>query len=98
MIIGVVNTHIEATIRLPVRADGRELEMEGVLDMHCTIAGNTAPIGTIMGPSGTTDLTDANDAASPHRMRPADGRESAARRWRPRSTAARTWAGAVPPK
>lgn len=33
MIIGVVNTHTEATIRLPVRAaDGRELEMEGVLD------------------------------------------------------------------
>jgi clan AA aspartic protease len=33
MIIGVVNTHTEATIRLPVRAaDERELEMEGVLD------------------------------------------------------------------
>ena len=33
MIVGVVNTHTEATIRLPVRAaDGRELEMEGVLD------------------------------------------------------------------
>lgn len=33
MIIGVVNTHTEATIRPPVRAaDGRELEMEGVLD------------------------------------------------------------------
>jgi len=29
----VVNTHTEATIHLPVRAvDGRELEMEGVLD------------------------------------------------------------------
>lgn len=33
MIIGVVNTDTEATIRLPVRAaHGRELEMEGVLD------------------------------------------------------------------
>lgn len=33
MIIGVVNTHTEATIRLPVRAaDGGEQEMEAVLD------------------------------------------------------------------
>jgi predicted aspartyl protease len=33
MIIGEVNAHTEATIRLPVRAaDGRELEIEGVLD------------------------------------------------------------------
>jgi clan AA aspartic protease len=33
MIIGVVNTHTEAIIRLPVRAaDGREQEMEAVLD------------------------------------------------------------------
>ena len=33
MIIGVVNTHTEATLRLPVRAaDGREQEIEAVLD------------------------------------------------------------------
>ena len=33
MIIGVVNAHTEATIRLPVRAaDGREQEMEVILD------------------------------------------------------------------
>ena len=33
MIIGVVNAHTEATIRLPVRAaDGREQELEVILD------------------------------------------------------------------
>ena len=33
MIIGVVNAHTEATIRLPVRdADGREQEIEAILD------------------------------------------------------------------
>ncbi len=41
--------------------------------------------------------TDAEMCPGPHRIPPADPRDSAARRRRPRSTAALTWAGAVPP-
>ena len=50
MIIGVVNTHTEATIRLPVRAaDGRELEMEGVLDtgFNSSLTLSPAVIGSL---------------------------------------------------
>ncbi len=71
MIIGVVNAHAEATIRLPVRAaDGREQAIETLLDTGCNGSLTLPPAliatrglpwrtrGLVMRANGTEDQCD----------------------------------------